>query len=85
MTPGLRSRFCRCVSGLGRARGAVLVVITADLEPVASAEHHQLTVTYRSPLGTHAPSASKNVDERVKGLIPRRLQSRPAKRSHGSA
>jgi hypothetical protein len=53
----------------------VLEVITADLEPVAAAEHHQLTVTYRSPLGTHAPSAGENVDERIEGRIPRQLQS----------
>jgi hypothetical protein len=54
----------------------VLVVITADLEPVAAAEHHQLTVTGWCPFGTHAPSASKNVDERIKGWIPPQLQSR---------
>src|SRR4029077_10821204 len=54
----------------------VLEIITSDLEPLAAAEHHQLTVMYRSPFGTHAPSAGENVYERVEGRIPGQLQSR---------
>src|SRR6202008_2907088 len=33
----------------------VWAAITADLEPAAAAEYHQLTIMYRSGLGTDAP------------------------------
>ena len=42
-------------------------VIAADLEPVAATERHQLTVMYRSPLGTHAPGAGKKFNFKLLG------------------
>src|SRR5258707_550918 len=59
-----------------------VAVVPADLEPVAAAEHRELTVADRSPLGTDAPSPGKHVDERIEGPIPRQLQSR-ARRNGG--